>query len=385
MKHNLMKVAVAVALLGMAGSAFATKNPPNECGNHGNNCNPTPTTPVPSTQTQGQGQDQTQGQAQGQGQLQGQIATGGNATGGNAAGGTGLGVGIGVGGAGGQGGEGGKGGNSDATAFGGHSSATGGTALSGSQSGATSGSASGVVGSGNSANELSNRTNIGDVGSTSGAISGSASNSGGNSLSNGSESSSGAASNSGGNSLSNGSTSGASSSSGGNTQGTNVDASSNDSYVSQSLFIPSVAAAAPAMVAGSNVIVDRGVCGPRQGLKSEDVNGVYIGMFRKSKVYLGQSDRLVDVDGARFLIDEGLDGRKRLIGHRPVSYTAVVGVAGSRSVGLGGGKTGGDWGNAGASGGSSMQRLVVQTNLESCVFAEEAPKPVLVETKSIGQ
>jgi hypothetical protein len=167
--------------------------------------------------------------------------------------------------------------------------------------------------------------------------------------------------------------------------GTSVDASSNDSYVSQSIFIPSVGVASPAIVAGSNVIVDRGVCGPRQGLKTEEVNGVYIGMFRKSKVYLGQSDRLVDVDGERFLIDNGPDGRKRLIGHRPVSYTAVIGVAGSRSLGLGGGKTGGDWGNAGASGGSSMQRLVVQTNLESCVFAEEAPKPVLVETKTIGQ
>ncbi len=162
--------------------------------------------------------------------------------------------------------------------------------------------------------------------------------------------------------------------SGGNSS-TTVDTSdrSSTSYSSQALFIPTVQVAPPNIVAGSNIVVDRGSCGPLMAVESTPLNGVYFSMFGQRSVPLGTTDRLVAYHGGTFRADGN-----RLIGHRPVSYIAVIGVAGSRSIGLGGGKTGGDWGNGGASGGSSMQRMVVQTTLEPCEYAVQAP--VLIET-----
>lgn len=167
------KTLLALTLLCVCNIALAT-NPPNPCGNHGNNCNPTtPTTPVTGEQQQDQNQHQSNQQGQGQGQAQNATGTG-----------TGLGVGVGYG----------TGGDSSSVANGGH--ATGGNALSGSQSGATSGSLSGVQGSGNA--DVRTNTTIGPVGSTSasGSLSGAAASNGDQSTSvrNGSESSSGAVS-----------------------------------------------------------------------------------------------------------------------------------------------------------------------------------------------
>ena len=353
----LNKSMLVVALLAFASPVFATGNHTCPYGGNHPNCKPKPEDPKPPTPT-----TPTQNQTQQQQQQQDQTANGGDGTG------VGIGVGIGQGGA-------ATGGN----ATGGN--ATGGTAVAGGGSVGDTTSLSGVVGSGNSTNDLSNTVrDSGNSASLSGAAAISGSQSGvrvgDTSLENDSTSLSGAASHSGGNTTESGSSS---DNSGGNND-VSIDTSdrSSDSYESQALFIPSVQAAPPAIVASPALTVDRGVCGPRQGLITEDVNGIYIGMFTQRNVYLGKTDRIVSLDGQKFLYEDGNDGVKRLIGHRPVSYIAVIGVAGSRSIGLGGGKTGGDWGNAGASGGSSMQRMVVQTNLEDCEFAHTAPTPVNV-------
>ncbi|QIN95280.1 hypothetical protein DLP3_117 [Stenotrophomonas phage vB_SmaS_DLP_3] len=370
---KIVKYSLALLLIAAASPAFATcKNGATNYPKCDNNT-PPPTTPEPpkSSWWNEVKNDLHQDQHQGQDQAQSQTANGGT--------GVGVGVGYGAGGAGGEGGKGGTGyggaggsvagsGNSANTNLNnatggsvGNTSATGGNATGGSVGNVSSGSSSGVT--------------VGDTSLANNSNSQSGAYSGGNSLSNGSASQSGATSSSGGNR-----TDSSANNSGGNST-TSVDAADRSvtNYESQALFIPSVQAAPPSIVAGSTAIVDRGICGPRQGLVTEDVYGTYIGMVRKSKVYLGKSDRLVSIEGQPFLLDVGPDGVKRLIGHRPVSYIAVIGVAGSRSIGLGGGKTGGDWGNAGASGGSSMQRMVVQTNLEDCEFAHTAPAPVVIE------
>lgn len=107
-----MKIVLAAILLAASFGASATNNnPPNECGNHGNNCQPS-----------------------GGSNEANSHANGGNGYGGSGTGvGVGVGLGIGQGGAGGEGGEGGRGG-------------AGGTAISGGGAGGS------VLGSGNSSN-----------------------------------------------------------------------------------------------------------------------------------------------------------------------------------------------------------------------------------------
>lgn len=257
-----------------------------------------------------------QSQAQGQGQAQGQIANGGN--------GTGVGVGI---------GKGGEGGNA---------SAKGGSATSGSSAGAISGSLSGVTDSGNSVAAVGNTSaSTGDVDASSGSTSGASADGSGNSS-------------------------------------THVNASNNSRYSSQALFLPTLSGAAPTFVPGSSATVVAGQCGPLMATESEEVNGTYLGLIRKHSIYLGRTDRIVPYEGGEYVSRSYPDGSTRLFGHRAVRTTAVLNVAGSRQVSLGGGETGGNWGQGGAGGGSSMQRLVVQIDLEPCEAFHSVPVPPVV-------
>lgn len=330
-------------LLMLSSAAMATTNPPNPCGNHGNNCDPeTPSTPNTNTQGQAQGQ----GQGQGQGQQQGQTANGGH--------GTGVGVGIGQGG---SGGAGGQGGNSTA--------------------GALSGSLSGVTGSGNSRNEIG----VGDVGSNSSA----GAYSGGNNLSNGSASLSGASNGdqtttntNGGNTTS----SGASADGSGNAD-TDVTVGGDQYEGSQTVYQAAMPSAPPIFGPASAAVVSYGQCGPYTAVESEQVDGVYLGLFRKHKINLGRTDRIVAYNGESFKEKRLPDGRWYLEGLRAVRTTAVLNVSGSRQVSLGGGDTGGGYGQAGAGGGSSMQRVVSTIDLEPCVayIAEPAVQTPVIEFK----
>lgn len=121
-----MKYALLALLLVTFNASATNNNPPNDCGNHGNNCQPS-------------------------GGTNNNEANGGNGYGGDGGSGAGVGIGVGVGvgvGLGGNGGEGGKGGagGSGGNGYGGLGIGSGGD-------GGEGGSAhSGVIGSGNSHN-----------------------------------------------------------------------------------------------------------------------------------------------------------------------------------------------------------------------------------------
>lgn len=214
----------------------------------------------------------------------------------------------------------------------------------------------------------------------------SASNSGGNKLSNGSESSSsvGDTSLTGGNqstAVRGGDQVSDASNSGGNSS-VSVDAADRSvtNYESQALVLPTIQTAAPALVANPALVVDRGVCGPRQAKVQERVNGTYVGLVKRSSIDLGVDDELTAAaEPYRYWTDPS--GAVHVFGHQVVTFASVNGVAASRSVGLGGGKTGGDWGQAGASSGSSVQRTIIRIQLHECELPV-AQREVLVEVPS---
>lgn len=244
-----------------------------------------------------------------------------------------MGLGIGQGGAGGS-----------------ASGGAGGNASSGAVSDASSGSISGV--------------SVGDIGSTSGSSS---------TASNGNQSLSGTqtvTNTNGGNTTA----SGASADGSGNST-TQVNASNNSRYTAQSLFLPSIQAAAPTFAPGALATVVHGQCGPLMAIQSEEVTGTYLGLFRKHHIALGRTDRIVPHDGGEYVSRTYPDGSTRLFGHRAVRTTAVVTISGSRQIGAGGGQTGAGYGQLGVGGGSSMQRVVTQIDLEPCEAFHSVPAP----------
>lgn len=329
---KLKNCVLTACIMMLAHPVFAT-NPPNPCGNHGNNCNP-------GDMTGEQSQHQDQNQHQSNQQDQNQSATG-----------TGLGIGVGVGG------------NSTSNASGGNASAKGGNALSGSTSGATSGSLSGVQGSGNA--DVSTSTTIGPVGSTSssGSLSGAA-------ASNGDQTTQ----------LDTSDVNLVSTDTNSSSDNTvSVDASTKSNYTAQALYLPSNPVTIPVGIAGSNVTVYYGPCGPLKAIETNAVTGTYFGLVRKHKVHLGTTDRIVPYNGAEYLERAYSDGSTRLFGHQAVRTVAVVSVAGGRSVSLGGGQTGGGWGQAGAGGSSAMQQVVNQIDLELCEAFHTKPTAPVIE------
>lgn len=343
MKSNKIAILTSALLLGLAlsGSAFAGGNKGggegnntgcNGVGNPNSPCQPTP----PNDGGGGAGGDGGDGGAGGNGTGVGVgvgVGHGGNGTGGNATGGNSS-----------SGGNTMTGGDNTATGgAGGNSNATGGEG-----GNANQGQSQGIEGSGNSTN---------NVGSASGASS-DASNSGGNS-------------------------------------NTSVDASDNSSYSfsSRTTFIPAVVPSNPPSVLGvGNVTTVVGACGPLQTVVKTEIQGTYIGLFRKSRVSQGYDEMLAPYieDGKQVFYREiplG-DGSVRLMGHQPITFATVVGVASSRNLALGGGSDTGDWGQAGGGSSSSMQQVVTRVQLRDCEVGTLVPaKPVLVEVepKGIGQ
>lgn len=92
----------------------------------------------------------------------------------------------------------------------------------------------------------------------------------------------------------------------------------------------------------------------------------------------GRTDRIVPYQGGEYVSRNYPDGSVRLFGHRAVRTTAVVTISGSRQVGAGGGQTGGGYGQLGVGGGSSMQRVVTQIDLEPCEAFHSVPSPAPV-------
>lgn len=200
-----------------------------------------------------------------------------------------------------------------------------------------------------------------------------------NTLSNGS--------NSGGNTMKSANT--ASNDSSGNSS-VSIDASdrSTTNYESQALFIPTIQTAAPALVASPTLVVERGVCGPRMDKRQERVNGTYVGIIKRSSIDLGVDDELIPAsEPYKYWTDPV--GVQHVFGHQVTTYVSVNGVAASRSLGLGGGETGGNWGQGGASSSSSVQRTIIRLQLRDCeveLVRGSAPPsvPVLRGVKNDG-
>lgn len=350
MNKSILAVIIAAAFAIAVPDANATKKtqcPDGSWVKHPATCTQPPAVGTPgwwSRVSNNQSQEQTQ------------TAHGGN--------GTGVGVGIGQGG---------------------NSRATGGSV---GDTTSRSNSSVGDVGnnSGNSTNDLTQRTNIGDVGSTS-QVGNVGSNSGGNTLSNGSASTSGSTSSSGGNTMTGGANtaSNAASADGSGNSNTNVNLDASDrsrtSYVSQTLLLPTIQTAAPALVANPALVVDRGACGPRMAKVQRDVNGTFIGLIFKSSIDLGVDDELVSAEEP-YRYWTSPSGSQHVFGHQIVTYASVVGVAGSRAIGANGGETGGNYGGAGLSSGSSMQRTILRVQLQECeIQLQPREVPVLIEVE----
>jgi hypothetical protein len=358
----------------LASPALATTDPRNECGNRGNNCEGEPAPNYDndaSSDADADADADAYSDADSRSDADADAYSGsqsgaqsGSISGANAEGGKGIGIG--------EGGDAAALSGSASNAEGGNaaslSHANGGDAAvkdsgnSASLSGAISGSASGVNDSGNSAS-LSSAT--GGRGGESASLS--------SARTGDSVSLSGASADS--KQL----TSVDASSDGSGNSSTYVDAAdrSTTHYEAQALFLPTIQNAAPALVASPAITTERSECGPRVKKITNGVQGTYVGMFVKSFIELGVDDELVQADEPyRYWTDKY--GVEHVLGHQLLTTITVNGVASSRSLTLGGGVTGGDWGQAGGSSGSSMQRTIVRVQVRECELPL-APRQVNVE------
>jgi hypothetical protein len=232
-----------------------------------------------------------------------------------------------------------------------------------------------VSDSGNSNNTNTN-TNTAQ-GGAGGSATGGAANATGGSVGDTSSSSGGNTMTGGDNSASNTSSNAASADGSGNST-TNVDASDHSSFSSQALYLPNIENAAPSIVAGPMLIVDRGQCGPRQEKKTERVQGTYVGIIKRSSIDLGVDDELVD-SATPYEYWTDPNGVQHVFGTQVVTFASVNGMAASRSIGIGGGQTGGGWGQGGASSNSSMQRTILRIQLQRCELPlVQRPAPVVL-------
>lgn len=207
-----------------------------------------------------------------------------------------------------------------------------------------------------------------------------------------SSSDSAANSSSGGNSLAS-----AANNSGGNST-TSIDASNRSIYNSRTVFIPSVfPGTPPSQLAVGNIIRETYACGPMQRIVRTRVDGTFLGLFWNTSLAQGWSDDLqpfVDANGTRidYRTVSSSNGDMRMFGHQVSMFTTVIGVASNRSIALGGGGTGGEWGQAGMGSSSSNQRMVTTIQLRECeigtmqrVAMEPAPRDMEVASKAIRQ
>lgn len=164
--------------------------------------------------------------------------------------------------------------------------------------------------------------------------------------------------------------------------------SGNTDIEATSKFIPSMQPQIPfTPIAGSSIVEIPLTCGPLQRVVHSEVTGVMAGLFRTKKFINGTTDDL-----APYLNEQGIverfhretldDGRNgyRLFGHQPFLLTAVIGIAGGRSIGGGGTTANQASGQLGLGGTSSVQQVVVKILLRDCEYGtvvyNETPQPV---------
>lgn len=164
--------------------------------------------------------------------------------------------------------------------------------------------------------------------------------------------------------------------SGGNTidtrnQSTSV---SNVSYRTQ--FIPSITQAAPiAIVPGSQLQKDQSTCGPRKVVIKTPAEVMVKGLWRARIRTVGYNYELQDAEQP-WRIVRMPDGSTRAYGHEVVEWSAVRNVSTASSLQIGGGGTGGDWGQAGIGGSGAIQDIQTRPTLRDC---EVSYSPVIVE------
>jgi hypothetical protein len=196
----------------------------------------------------------------------------------------------------------------------------------------------------------SNKTTLGNVGSTSGS-----------SASNGGNTTGSSADNSGGNSS------------------TNVDASDRSTSVNKSsvLVIPEQPAVPMSVSPATNIAVTADPqCGPYQRVISTPVYGLFFGITHTAKKQIDHDDTLADPTP---------DALNSQWGGRAIYSTVVVNLAGARSISLGGGGSSG-WGQGNTGTSSSMTAQVTHIQMRVCrliterqpvVFIAPTPAPVV--------
>lgn len=168
------------------------------------------------------------------------------------------------------------------------------------------------------------------------------------------------------------------------TNGIAVDASDRsggDSYTDQSkvLFIPPVVPATPPSVIGTpQVSTHVSACGPLQSIVRTPVAGTFYGVFSTDKTEQGWTEDLAPyVDDKNvpqeYLTRDAYGGVKVFYGHQVTMFTTVVGVANARHVALGGGGTGGNWGQGGTGTSATNQQMVTTIKLRLCEIGRITP------------
>ena len=172
--------------------------------------------------------------------------------------------------------------------------------------------------------------------------------------------------------------------------------SSYTSYVdrSRTVFIPAIIPPTPpSTIAVGNIIKETTACGPLQAVEKTPINGKFFGVMFESDVEQGFTYDLVpwyDDDGSvvHYLEIPLENGRGyRLIGHQAVIFATVVGTANSRNVAIGGGSSGGSWGQGGTGTSAANQQLVTNIQLRHCEYGfieYQAPEVPVIEKKIKG-
>lgn len=163
---------------------------------------------------------------------------------------------------------------------------------------------------------------------------------------------------------------------------TQVDARNNSSYSALSYRIPEINHISPitsSTPVSSTVVLQ---CGPYTGVRSQAVQGTYMGMFKKTMLDQGKNDTIVSAVNqhgkpVHFLTEIAADGSTLRIGSQNIITTSVISIGGSRSLNVGAGFGAGEYGQGGGGNSSQAQRVVQTVQTVPCVFDITPPsRPV---------
>lgn len=165
--------------------------------------------------------------------------------------------------------------------------------------------------------------------------------------------------------------------SGGNSD-VQVDASdrSSHSYTAKYYIHPSLTIPVPPSVVGvGNIVVQVSPCGPMMEVSTAPVDGVFHGLFKSKRVDQGTTDTLVPAREVYKQVPLSDGTGYRLLGSQVTTYATVVGVAGARSIALGGGHSDGSYAQGSLGTSSANQRMVLKHVLSLCEIGTVTTAP----------